>query len=59
MDEKDLEKTKPIKILSDLTTKEEVSTRESKYKDALEKEDKKIKEEEAEEALAEKNIQLA
>ena len=59
MDEKDLEKTKPINILSDLTKKEEVSTRESKYKDALEKEDKKIKEEEAEEALAEKNIQLA
>lgn len=59
MDEKDLEKTKPINILSDLTKKEEVSTRESKYKDALEKEDKKIKEEEVEEALAEKNIQLA
>lgn len=59
MDDKDLEKTKPIKVLKDLTTKDEISTRESKYKDALIKEDEKIKEEEAEEALAEKNIQLA
>lgn len=59
MEDKDLEKTKPIKVLTDITSKEEVATRESKYKDALEKEENKIKEEEAEEALAEKNIQLA
>ena len=59
MEDKDLEKTKPIKVLKDLATKSEVSTRESKYKDALNKEAKRIKEEEAEEALAEKNIQLA
>ena len=59
MEDKDLDKTKPIKILKDLSKSEETSTRESKYKDALIKEEKKIKEEEAEEALAEKNIQLA
>lgn len=59
MEEKDLEKTKPIKVLKDLNTREETSTREAKYKDAVLKEEKKIQEEEAEEALAEKNIQLA
>ncbi len=59
MEDKDLEKTKPIKILTDLNKQEESSTRESKYKDAVLKEEKKIQEEEAEEALAEKNIQLA
>lgn len=59
MEDKDLEKTKPIKILKDLSTNQESSTRESKYKDAVLKEEEKIKEEEAEEALAEKNITLA
>ncbi len=59
MEDKDLEKTKPIKVLTDLNKQEESSTRESKYKDAVLKEEKKIQEEEAEEALAEKNIQLA
>ena len=60
MSDKDLEKTKPIKVLKDLNEKrEETSTREAKYKDALEIDEKKIKEEEAEEALAEKNILMA
>ena len=59
MEDRDLEKTKPIKVLKDLVPSEDVETRESKYKDAIEKEEMKIKEEEAEEALAEKNIQLA
>ena len=59
MEDRDLEKTKPIKVLKDLVPSEDVATRESKYKDAIEKEEMKIKEEEAEEALAEKNIQLA
>lgn len=59
MEDKDLDKTKPIKVLRDLSDKQESSTRESKYKDALLKEEMKELEEEAEEALAEKNIQLA
>lgn len=60
MSDKDLERTKPIKILKDLSEqKDETSTREAKYKDALEIDEKKIKEEEAEEALAEKNILMA
>ena len=60
MADKDLEKTKPIKILKDFSdTKEATSTREAKYKDAVLKEENKIKEEEAEEALAEKNINEA
>ena len=61
MAEKDLEKTKPIKVLKDISDikKDTTSTREAKYKDALEKAEMKIKEEEAEEALAEKNINEA
>ena len=61
MEDKDLEKTKPIKILKDLSDNKlkETATRESKYKDAVIKEENKIKEEEAEEALAEKNIAMA
>lgn len=59
MEDKDLEKTKPIKVLKELSETKESSTRESKYKEALLKEEQKIQEEAAEEALAEKNIQLA
>ena len=57
MEDKDLEQTKPINILKDID--KESSTRESKYKDAVLKADKKEKEEEAEEALAERNITIA
>lgn len=61
MADKDLEKTKPIKVLKDIgdIKKETTSTREAKYKDALKKDELKVKEEEAEEALAEKNINQA
>ena len=57
MEDKDLEQTKPINVLKDID--KESSTRESKYKDAVLKADKKEKEEEAEEALAERNITIA
>lgn len=67
MKENDLDKTKPIQVLSTLTSREdkyaedtyEEQTRTSKYQDALEKEEQKREEEQAEEALAEKNIALA
>lgn len=64
MSEKDLEQTKPIKTLSDLTdsrldryeTQEKDETRSEKYEDVLIEDEIKEKEEIAEEALAEKNI---
>ena len=66
MEDKELEKTKPIKILSDLSDKrvdkyenEDSLSRSEKYKDTLLKEEKREQEELAEEALAEKNIALA
>lgn len=67
MKEKDLDKTKPIQVLHDFTSREESGdvatneelTRASKYQDALEKEEQRREEEQAEEALAEKNIALA
>ncbi|MGN1372074.1 MAG: hypothetical protein ACI4XM_07375 [Candidatus Coprovivens sp.] len=67
MNKKDLETTKPIKILSDLAdsrsnrydkVNQEV-TRSEKYEDILIEEEAKEQEEIAEEALAEKNIALA
>lgn len=67
MDERELEKTKPIKILSDIPEtregryKEEQKedSREEKYKNSLLEEEQRVVEEAAEEALAEKNIALA
>lgn len=68
MDDKELEKTKPIEVINeDLENRsdkykdvgQEEESREEKYKNALEDEHKKIEEEAAEEALAEKNIALA
>ena len=66
MNEKDLEKTKPIKILSELNDsrsdryeEEKEETRSEKYEDVLEEEKDREREEEAEEALALKNIALA
>lgn len=64
MRDKDLEETKPIKILSDLAdsrfdrneTRDKEETRSEKYEDVLIEDEKKEKEELAEEALAEKNI---
>ncbi len=64
MSEKDLEQTKPIKMLSDLTDsrldryekQDSEETRSEKYEDILIEEEKKEQEEIAEEALAEKNI---
>lgn len=67
MKDKDLEKTKPIKVLSDFyadNNSDEIDvldekSRALKYKDALIKDERKIEEENAEEALAEKNIAMA
>lgn len=66
MNEKNLEKTKPIKILSELNDsrsdryeEEKEETRSEKYEDVLEEEKDREREEEAEEALALKNIALA
>ena len=67
MSEKDLEQTKPIKTLSDLTDSrsdkyenlENESTRSEKYEDVLIEDAIKADEEVAEEALAEKNIAVA
>lgn len=67
MSEKDLEQTKPIKMLSDLTdsrsdrydAEEKEVTRSEKYEDVLIEDEAKIQEEIAEEALAEKNIAMA
>lgn len=67
MSDKDLENTKPIKVLSDLTnsrsdrldTKDKDVSRSEKYEDVLLEDEAKIQEEIAEEALAEKNIALA
>lgn len=61
MEDKDMDKTKPINILKDIDRDKdkESSTRESKYKDAVLKAEEKDKEEAAEEALAERNINLA
>lgn len=68
MDEKELEKTKPIEILDDLyeSRQEKFSqemeanvSREEKYKQSLENQERTLSEEAAEEALAEKNIALA
>ena len=63
MKEEDLDKTKPIATLNELTQDNieslEEESRTEKYKDAVQKEEIKIQEEEAEEALAEKNIALA
>lgn len=64
MRDKDLEETKPIKILSDLSdsrfdryeTRDKEETRSEKYEDVLIEDEKKEKAEMAEEALAEKNI---
>ena len=64
MRDKDLEETKPIKILSDLAdsrfdryeTRDKEETRSEKYEDVLIEDEKKEKAEMAEEALAEKNI---
>lgn len=63
--EEELEKTKPIDVLSELSrsTKYEeekvTETREEKYQDTVEQEEQKEREEQAEEALAEKNIAMA
>ena len=67
MSEKDLEQTKPIKILSDLTNsrsdrydaQDKEVTRSEKYEDVLIEDEAKVQEEMAEEALAEKNIAKA
>lgn len=67
MSDKELEKTKPIKILSDLndinrSREDKVDgeqTRSEKYEDVLVADEAKEQEEMAEEALAEKNIALA
>lgn len=68
MDEKELEQTKPIDIVSDDNESrsskyadEENSnlSRAKKYEEVVEEEQSKVDEEEAEEALAEKNIALA
>ena len=67
MDEKELEKTKPIEVLKDITNSMddyetlEKASRESKYKENNYDEsiEEGSKAEEAEEALAEKNIALA
>lgn len=67
MSDKDLENTKPIRVLSDLTnsrsdrldTKDKDVSRSEKYEDVLLDDEAKIQEEIAEEALAEKNIALA
>ena len=65
MNEEDLDKTKPIATLNEITLEpkepepEEDESRSEKYKDALIKEEVKNLEEEAEEALAEKNIAMA
>lgn len=67
MSEKDLEQTKPIKVLSDLTdsrldryeNEEKDKTRSEKYEDVLIDDERKEQEEVAEEALAEKNIAMA
>ncbi|HAB67046.1 MAG TPA: hypothetical protein DCE23_06725 [Firmicutes bacterium] len=62
MNEEELEKTKPIEVLSELKTTPVndnppvTETREEKYQDKELIEEQKIAEEEAEEALAEKNI---
>ena len=64
MRDNDLEETKPIKILSDLAdsrfdrydTRDKEETRSEKYEDVLIEDEKKEKNEMAEEALAEKNI---
>lgn len=67
MADKDLDETKPIKILKDLTDsrsdrydkQDKEETRSEKYEDVLIEEEAKIQKEEAEEALAEKNIAKA
>lgn len=68
MDDKELEKTKPIEIISDVSEsrfskyndeKQEEVSRVEKHKEVLEEEQNRIDEEAAEEALAEKNIALA
>lgn len=68
MDDKELEKTKPIEIISDVPEsrfskyneeKQEEVSRVEKNKEVLEEEQNRIDEEAAEEALAEKNIALA
>lgn len=62
MKDEELEKTKPIEILSDLSraskneSEEVKETREEKYQDTVMKEEQREAEEQAEEALAEKNI---
>ena len=59
MNNDDLEKTKPIQTLKDINTEESNGSRASKYKDVLDEEKRKLDEEAAEEALAEKNIAQA
>ncbi len=68
MEDKELEKTKPIEVINEEIESrserynEDFSddlSREQKYKDKIEVEERKVEEEAAEEALAEKNIALA
>ena len=70
MNEKELEKTKPINILSDISnsreekysnieTLEEEDSREERYRNSILESERAMSEEAAEEALAEKNIALA
>ncbi len=66
MEDKELDKTKPIKMLDEITGTrasrsydEEETSRTEKYKDAVEKVESLEREEVAEEALAEKNIAMA
>jgi hypothetical protein len=59
MNNDELEKTKPIQTLKDINTDESNGSRASKYKDVLDEERRKLDEEAAEEALAEKNIAQA
>lgn len=67
MDDKDLERTKPIRVLNELNDSrsdkykkvDSEETRSERYEEVLKDDEKKVSEELAEEALAEKNIAMA